>query len=316
MHKTSTSSASTGSKPEKKATRQQSFNKSILKSTVAYILQRADAMIDVDRAWALLDPSNLGECTYPMLLACVNDSFKERKALAQSLADSSAVVNTLGKILDGIGLFICFVLLTVISGGMDVYKMWIGLSSFVLGFTFVFGSFLRNTFESLVFLFVEHQYDIGDTLMVDGDYYTVAQISLLTTRMTRWDGLNCVFENSHIRAQAPLANLATSQRHYQKNVVRLDMSAVTPDLAEYMVEGLKDLAELYPAKFSGRVRVAYRSFNESLKVDMNLYMEHAYPLGDVGQFIVDNSVAIAEISRLLHKRRVSYSGTGLGQVHT
>ena len=49
---------------------------------------------------------------------------------------------------------------------VNVSKVWLTVSSVLLAFSFVFGTAIRNTFESVVFLFVVHPYDVGDVLML------------------------------------------------------------------------------------------------------------------------------------------------------
>ena len=49
---------------------------------------------------------------------------------------------------------------------VNVNKVWLTVSSVLLGFSFVFGTSIRTTFESVVFLFVVHPYDVGDMLLL------------------------------------------------------------------------------------------------------------------------------------------------------
>lgn len=56
----------------------------------------------------------------------------------------------------------------------------------MLAFAFVFGNSIRNVFESVVFLFVVHPFDVGDALLVTdpadpgpgATYYKVRPFSL------------------------------------------------------------------------------------------------------------------------------------------
>ena len=45
-------------------------------------------------------------------------------------------------------------------------RVWLTISSIVLACSFVFGNSIRNVFESVVFLFVVHPFDVGDALLV------------------------------------------------------------------------------------------------------------------------------------------------------
>jgi hypothetical protein len=49
---------------------------------------------------------------------------------------------------------------------VNVSKVWLTVSSVLLGFSFVFSTSIRTTFESVVFLFVVHPYDVGDMLLL------------------------------------------------------------------------------------------------------------------------------------------------------
>ena len=51
-----------------------------------------------------------------------------------------------------------------------------GFSTFsatLLAFTFVFGNSLKNMYESMLFLFVVHPFDVGDNIVLNGDLYKV-----------------------------------------------------------------------------------------------------------------------------------------------
>ena len=63
-----------------------------------------------------------------------------------------------------------------------------GFSTFsatVLALTFVFGNSVRNIYEATLFLFVEHAYDVGDLLEVEGSMWRVKQINLMFTVLVR-----------------------------------------------------------------------------------------------------------------------------------
>ncbi len=49
---------------------------------------------------------------------------------------------------------------------VNVNRVWLTISSIVLACSFVFGNSIRNVFESVVFLFVVHPFDVGDALLV------------------------------------------------------------------------------------------------------------------------------------------------------
>jgi small-conductance mechanosensitive channel len=59
-------------------------------------------------------------------------------------------------------LTICFLIM-----GVNTQKLLVAFSSILLPSVFVFGNAARSTFESLIFLFIMHPFDVGDRIMVD-----------------------------------------------------------------------------------------------------------------------------------------------------
>lgn len=59
---------------------------------------------------------------------------------------------------------------------------WTTFSTTVLALTFVFGDSVKSVFESALFLFLEHPYDVGDMLTMSGNVFAkVKKIDLMYT---------------------------------------------------------------------------------------------------------------------------------------
>lgn len=56
---------------------------------------------------------------------------------------------------------------TVCDVQVDLQKTWVMFSSIVLAFAFVFGNSVRTVYESIIYLFVVHPFDVGDKIIVD-----------------------------------------------------------------------------------------------------------------------------------------------------
>lgn len=66
-----------------------------------------------------------------------------------------------------------------------------GFSTFsatLLAFTFIFGNAVRNMFEAMLFLFVEHAYDVGDNILLNSEIHRIKKITLLYTEMITLNG--------------------------------------------------------------------------------------------------------------------------------
>lgn len=53
---------------------------------------------------------------------------------------------------------------------------WLTFSSVVLAFAFVFGNSIRTVYECVVWLFVVHPFDVGDTLLIEGQRHKVGGV--------------------------------------------------------------------------------------------------------------------------------------------
>lgn len=66
---------------------------------------------------------------------------------------------------------------------VDLQKTWVMFSSIVLAFAFVFGNSVRSIYESLIYLFVVHPFDVGDKIIVDSVSSKVSPKTVTITRL-------------------------------------------------------------------------------------------------------------------------------------
>ncbi|KAJ9560630.1 hypothetical protein OSB04_005790 [Centaurea solstitialis] len=121
--------------------------------------------------------------------------FRERKALALTLNDTKTAVNKLHRmvnVLVGIVvLIICLVILNIATT-----KVIVLISSQIVLVTFVFGNTCKNIFESIIFLFVMHPFDVGDRCEIDGVQMVVEEMNILNTIFLRGDNQKIYYPNS------------------------------------------------------------------------------------------------------------------------
>lgn len=108
---------------------------------------------EAEKAFAVFDADGNGNLTRREFRDTVLRIYKERKALAQSVRDTS---QALGKI-DTMLLIISIMATVFISLAIfqvDIWQSLVPLGSFLLALTFVFGNSAKNMFESVMFLFI------------------------------------------------------------------------------------------------------------------------------------------------------------------
>ncbi|KAI8381304.1 uncharacterized protein BYT42DRAFT_613094 [Radiomyces spectabilis] len=142
---------------------------------------------EAEKAFAVFDNDGNGNLTRREFRDTVLHIYKERKALAQSLRDTGQALGKIDAMLLLISIianiFICLAIFQV-----DVWHSLVPLGSCLLALTFVFGNTAKNTFESILFVFVTHPYDAGDYVLIDGQYLLVHNLGLMGTVFIRADG--------------------------------------------------------------------------------------------------------------------------------
>ncbi|XP_019057406.1 PREDICTED: mechanosensitive ion channel protein 8-like [Tarenaya hassleriana] len=123
------------------------------------------------------------------------NAFRERRALALTLNDTKTAVNKLHQMVNILAIIaisvICLILLEIASSRFLLF-----LSSQVVVLTFIFGNTVKTIFESIIFLFIVHPYDVGDRCEIDGIQMVVEEMNILTTLFLRYDNLKILYPNS------------------------------------------------------------------------------------------------------------------------
>ncbi|KAL8529799.1 hypothetical protein ACS0TY_007022 [Phlomoides rotata] len=135
-------------------------------------------------------------------------AFKMRKALALSLDDTKTAVNKLHEMLNVVaGMLIVVACLLILKVATTHFFIFFG--SQVLLATFMFGNTCKTTFESIIFLFVLHPFDVGDRVEIDGVQLIVDEMSILKTAFLKSDNLKLYYPNNILSAK-PIYNFYRS----------------------------------------------------------------------------------------------------------
>ena len=124
-------------------------------------------------AFQLFDADGNGDISKSEMREAVQRIYRERRALSTSMKDMSSAIKKLDGVLMGLGLIIVvFIWLLIFNRDSTVANI-VPLSTFVVGFSFVFGNSAKNIFESMIFIFATHPYDVGDLVCIDDSWMFV-----------------------------------------------------------------------------------------------------------------------------------------------
>lgn len=162
--------------------------------------------------------------------------YADLRDLTKSIKTAGSALEKLDFILKLVFVFaISIVVLTLFS--FNVTNMLTLTLSVVIGLNFVIGDLAKHFLSSLILLFVNHPFDIGDTIVVglfeEGcylkDILTVKQMNLLTTVFTRWNGQETYVPN-HMLANAPfMTNLSRTVEQWE--MIEFKVPSITPESA-------------------------------------------------------------------------------------
>ena len=57
---------------------------------------------------------------------------------------------------------------------VDVTHLWTAVAAAIVAFSFIFKSAIATMFDSVIFLFVVHAFDVGDNILINGDLHKVS----------------------------------------------------------------------------------------------------------------------------------------------
>ncbi|KAJ9189496.1 hypothetical protein P3X46_000781 [Hevea brasiliensis] len=124
-----------------------------------------------------------------------------RRALALTLNDTKTAVNKLHQVVNVVvGVIILVIWLLILGIATSKFVMFMGSQIVVV--SFIFGNTARTLFESIIFLFFVHPFDVGDLCEVDGRQLRVEEMNILTTIFLRDDNLKVIYHNNILATKA------------------------------------------------------------------------------------------------------------------
>eukprot|EP00835_Amoeboradix_gromovi_P004509 NODE_355_length_10246_cov_0.288263.p1 type:complete len:690 gc:universal NODE_355_length_10246_cov_0.288263:6861-8930(+) len=183
-----------------------------------------------EEAFLLFDKNYDGSLDYREFILTVNEILKERKAISDSLNDAEKALSKLESVFFACFCFIWF-FVALFLYGTDVQSTFVSLTSFIVGFAFLFGPVIKSIVDGVIFVFVSHPFDISDRIMINSTatglptMYTVMRLNMYNTVLKRSDNAHVVFPNS-VMATMTIINLTKSSQ--MVDIVKFNINTDTP----------------------------------------------------------------------------------------
>ncbi|KAF6259738.1 Mechanosensitive ion channel-domain-containing protein [Scenedesmus sp. NREL 46B-D3] len=225
-----------------------------------------DSPAMADQAFTYFDKDNDAQLTVREMKDSVTAVFKERKNMAHSLKDTHSIVATLEA---GIGFLFHFVFAAIylLVWGMDIVKGFSTFSATVLALTFVFGNSVRQIYESMLFLFVEHAFDVGDLLELEAVTYRVKKIDLQFIVLVKSTGELVYYPTTRL-ITLPVINLTRSTARSEKVLFLLDVGKAATSAREALLECVRCHYEENESDFNSCPSVNFLTLLDPFKVQL------------------------------------------------
>ncbi|PWZ03461.1 hypothetical protein BCV70DRAFT_197673 [Testicularia cyperi] len=224
-------------------------------------------------AFNIFDADKNGDISKEEMREAVQRIYRERRALSTSLKDMSSAIAKLDGVLMFIGLIIVvFIWLLIFNGDSTVANI-VPLSTFVVGFSFIFGNSAKAIFESMIFIFATHPYDVGDLVCIDDEWMFVKEFGLLSTTFRTTVNQEVVAPNALLATSKYIYNSRRSGAQWEYTLIQVSFDT-SLETIEQLRSKLRAWTKENDREFGGPLDVNFNSISQQNAVELVVAFEH------------------------------------------
>ncbi|CAN6975345.1 unnamed protein product [Brassica oleracea var. botrytis] len=259
---------------------------------------------EVDLVLPLIEGGEAGKITRNAFTDWVVNVYTSRKALGHSLNDTKTAVRQVDKLITAVLSVITFVIWLVLLD-IATTKFLVVMSSQFVGLAFMIGSTCKNIFESFVFVFVMHPYDVGDRCVIDGVALLVEEIDLLTTVFLKLDNEKVFYPNA-VLVSKPISNFYRSPD--MGDSIEFSIAFATPAAKiATLKEKVTEFLVQNPQNWYPEPLLMVKAIENVNKLHLNLLVTHTMNFQNFGEKNVRRTGLIIALKRILEELEIDYT---------
>lgn len=226
---------------------------------------------ELDMAFETLDVNKNGSIDEEEFTEFTVDLFEDHQNIKASQIGNARIVGKLDRLMLVIAVILGLALaMPFFDVGLG--KAWATFGVISTAFGFMFQNAGKVCFEALIFVFVEHAFDVGDRVTVDGENMVVQNIEIFTTRFVRWDGLIVYAPNSVLSGKY-IYNVRRSGMQSEQISAHIAAKTTTDQLRQ-VLEKLKTKTAAEIKNFTGFVDIVEFNVQDEDKMEVTFTVQY------------------------------------------
>lgn len=236
----------------------------------------------------------------------VVNAVRERRALALTLDDTKTAVNTLHQMVNVlVGIIIAITCLLIL--GILTSEFLLFISSQVIVAAFIFGNSCKTVFESIIFLFIIHPFDVGDRCEIDGVQMVVEEMNILSTVFLRFDNQKIVYPNN-ILSTKPISNYYRSPD--MGDTIDFHVHISTPaEVISIMKKRIVGYIESNKEHWHPSPKIILMNVEELTKVKFSVWLTHRMNHQDITERYTRRALVVEEMIKIFNDLDIHYRFT-------
>lgn len=223
-----------------------------------------------------------------------------------TLDDTKTAVNTLHQMVNVlVGIIIAIACLLIL--GILTSEFLLFISSQVIVAAFIFGNSCKTVFESIIFLFIIHPFDVGDRCEIDGVQMVVEEMNILSTVFLRFDNQKIVYPNN-ILSTKPISNYYRSPD--MGDTIDFHVHISTPaEVISIMKKRIVGYIESNKEHWHPSPKIILMNVEELTKVKFSVWLTHRMNHQDITERYTRRALVVEEMIKIFNDLDIHYRFT-------